>query len=88
MRRPTQKPSADWWSFDFRGRSKAMDGNIFNSQGTHVAVVVGPSIFDLSGKKLYDLRGTKIYKTTGELIGHLSSLSSERRLDKSTDKLF
>jgi hypothetical protein len=77
-----------WWSLGFRGRSEAMDGNIFNSQGRHVAVVRGTSIFDLSGKKLYDLRGANIYKTTGELVGHLSSLSSERRLDKSTDKLF
>jgi hypothetical protein len=65
-----------------------MDGNIFNSQGMHVAVVKGTSIFDLRGKKLYDVRGTKIYKTTGELVGHLSSLNSERRLDKLTDKLF
>jgi hypothetical protein len=65
-----------------------MDGNIFNSQGMHVALVRGTSIFNLSGKKLYHLRGVNIYRTSGELIGHLNSLGSERRLDKSTDKLF
>jgi hypothetical protein len=65
-----------------------MDGNKFNSEGMHAAVVRGTSIFDLSGKKLYDLRGVNIYRTSGELVGHLSSLGSERRLDKSTDKLF
>jgi hypothetical protein len=65
-----------------------MDGNIFNSQGMHVALVRGTSIFNLSGKKLYHLRGVNIYRTSGELVGHLNSLGSERRLDKSTDKLF
>jgi len=39
-----------------------MDGNIFNSRGIHVAIVRGPTIFDLKGKKLYDLRGINIYK--------------------------
>ena len=37
-----------------------MDGNIFNSEGHHVAMVRGTVIFDLSGNKLYDLRGQKI----------------------------
>lgn len=64
-----------------------MDGKLLNSEGRHVANVVGTDVFDLSGKKLYDLRGANIYKTTGELVGHLSSLAS-RRLDKSTDRLF
>jgi len=34
-----------------------VSGNIFNSKGVHVASLVGPEIFNLSGKKLYDLRG-------------------------------
>ena len=66
-----------------------MDGKIFNSRGVHVAIVLGPTIFDLKGKKLYDLRGINIYKLSGELVGHLADpQSSKRHLDKSTDKLF
>jgi hypothetical protein len=66
-----------------------MDGNIFNSQGVRVAIILGPAIFDLKGKKLYDLRGVNIYKLSGELVGHLTDAhSSKRDLDKSTDKLF
>jgi hypothetical protein len=77
-----------------RGRASAggcaMDGNIFNSRGDHVGMVLGPSIFDLKGQRLYDLKGIKVYKLSGELVGHLPSDAgnSERRLDKSTDKLF
>jgi hypothetical protein len=67
-----------------------VDGNIFNSRGVHVGMVVGSSIFDLRGQKLYDLKGTNLYKLSGELVGHLPSdaRGSERRLDKSADKLF
>ncbi len=66
-----------------------MDGNIFNSQGVHVAIVRGPAIFDLKGKKLYDLRGINIYKLSGELVGHLANAhSADKHLDKATDKLF
>jgi hypothetical protein len=67
-----------------------MDGNIFNSQGVHVATVLGPSIYDLRGRKLYDLKGTKIYKPSGELVGHLANVknTSERHLDRATDRLF
>jgi hypothetical protein len=67
-----------------------MDGNIFNSQGVHVAIVRGSSIFSLTGKKLYDLRGNKIYKPSGELVGHLANVknTSERHLDRATDRLF
>jgi len=67
-----------------------MDGNIFNSRGNHVGKVLGPSIFDLRGRRLYDLKGINVYKLSGELVGHLPSdaRSSERHLDKSTDKLF
>jgi hypothetical protein len=39
-----------------------MNGSIFCSQGKRIAVVIGPSIFDLNGQKLYDLKSTKIYK--------------------------
>ncbi len=65
-----------------------MDGNIFNSRGTLVAIVVGPAIFDPKGKKLYDLKGSNIYKLSGELVGHLPDPSPKRHLDKTTDKLF
>ena len=64
-----------------------MDGKIFNSRGVHVAIVLGPAIFDLAGKKLYNLKGVNIYKLSGELVGHLPDAQS-RILDKSTDKLF
>ena len=40
-----------------------MNGDIFDSKGFHVGVVIGPAIFDLKGKKLYDLKGTNIYRT-------------------------
>jgi hypothetical protein len=66
-----------------------MDGNIFNSKGSRVAVVVGPAIFDCKGQKLYDLRGVNIYKLNGDLVGHLSNASgAEKHLDKATDRLF
>jgi hypothetical protein len=67
-----------------------MDGNIFNSSGDRVGMVLGPSIFDLRDQRIYDLKGTNIYKLSGELVGHLplDVRSSERRLDKSADKLF
>jgi hypothetical protein len=58
-----------------------MDRNIFNSQGVHVATVIGFSIFSL--------RGINIYKLSGELVGHLASAgTSDKHLDKATDKLF
>jgi hypothetical protein len=65
-----------------------MDGRVFNSEGKHVADIRTHGIYDLAGKKLYELRGHKIYKPTGELVGHLSSAAGDRRLDKSTDRLF
>jgi hypothetical protein len=66
-----------------------MDGNIFNSQGARVGAVIGSSNFSPTGKKLYDLRGTKIYKLSGEFVGHLANVrTSERHLDRATDKLF
>jgi hypothetical protein len=58
-------------------------------KGIHVGIVDGRAIFDLNGQKLYDLKGTKIYRLTGELVGHLNAVSgSERRLDRSNDRLF
>jgi hypothetical protein len=33
-----------------------VDGNILNSRGAHVGMVVGSSIFDLRGQKIYDLK--------------------------------
>src|SRR5260221_12095203 len=66
-----------------------MDGNIFNSQGVRVAIVLGPAIFDLKGKKLYDLRGIDIYKLSGALVGHLANAQgADKHLDKATDRLF
>jgi hypothetical protein len=64
-------------------------GKIFNSRGVHVAIIIGPTIFNLKGKKLYDLRGVNIYKLSGELVGHLANAQgADRLLDKATDKLF
>ena len=66
-----------------------VNGNIFNSEGIFVSVVHGHEIFDLTGKKIYDLKGVNIYRLSGELVGHLSDArGSERRLDRSTDRLF
>jgi hypothetical protein len=66
-----------------------VSGNIFNSQGVHVAVVHGPEIFDLTGKKLYNLKGVNIYRLSGELVGHLNDARGlEMRLDRPTDRLF
>jgi hypothetical protein len=64
-------------------------GNIINSQGFHVAVVVGSEIFDLTGKKLYNLKGASIYRPSGELVGHTNDArGSDKRLARSTDRLF
>ena len=66
-----------------------MSGNIFNSKGVLVGVVVGREIFDPAGNKLYDLKGVNIYRPSGELVGHLSDAKgSMKRLDRSTDRLF
>ena len=65
-----------------------MDGKIYSSSGQYVANIRANQIYDLAGHKLYDLRGQKIYKPTGELVGQLSSAAGDRRLDKSTDRLF
>ena len=66
-----------------------MNCNILNSEGVHVGVVHGSDIFDLTGKKLYNLKGINIYRLSGELVGHLSDTKgSEKRLDRSTDRLF
>ena len=66
-----------------------MSGKIFNSNGTHVGVAIGPAIFNLNGQKLYGLKGANIYRLSGELVGHLSDASgSDKRLDRFTDRLF
>jgi hypothetical protein len=67
-----------------------MDGKIFNSTGEHVGHVMGRYIFDCRGNKLYDLKSANVYRLTGELVGHFSAdrRGSEKRLDKSSDKLF
>ena len=66
-----------------------MNGNILNSKGVHVAVVVGDEVFGLKGQKLYYLKGSNIYKLNSDLVGHLSNArGAVKRLDKATDKLF
>jgi hypothetical protein len=70
-------------------RTSVVDGNILNSNGVHVGVVVGDEVFGLKGQKLYDLKGSSIYKVNGDLVGHLSDArGAQKRLDKATDKLF
>jgi hypothetical protein len=64
-----------------------VSGNIFNSNGTHVAVVNGVEVFDLDGQKIYELKGINLYRLSGDLVGHLAH-GSEKRLDRSTDRLF
>jgi sporulation protein YlmC with PRC-barrel domain len=54
--------------------------DIYNSKGIHVGLVIGPAIFDLTGKLLYELKGTKIYRTSGELVGHLHDASGSETL--------
>ena len=66
-----------------------MNGNIFNSKGVHVGVVIGDEVFGLKGQRLYDLKGSNIYKLNGDLVGHLpDARGKDKRLDKTTDKLF
>ena len=67
-----------------------MSGNIFDSNGTRVAVVNGREVFDLNGQKIYELKGINLYRLSGELVGHLNSAhgTAEKRLDRSTDRLF
>ena len=48
-----------------------MDGNIFNSKGVQVGVVVGGEVFGLKGQKLYDLKGSNIYKLNGDLVDQI-----------------
>jgi hypothetical protein len=77
-------------SEDIRPRRIRVKQDVYNSKGVHVGLVIGPAIFDLSGKMLYELKGTKIYRVSGELIGHLydTSVSEGLRLDKAADRLF
>ena len=66
-----------------------MTGNIINSKGTSVGMIVGSAIFDLRGHKLHVLRGVNIYKPSGELVRHLSDAhSGGARLNRLADKLF
>jgi hypothetical protein len=62
-----------------------VSGNIFDSRGIHVGLVIGSEIFDLAGKKLYDLKGVNIYRPFGELVGHLDAArGSDKRLARAT----
>lgn len=70
-------------------KEQSVDGKIFNSSGTYVAVMRENAVHDLNGRRLYELRGTKIYKLSGELVGHLQPHSgADARLSKSMDTLF
>jgi hypothetical protein len=70
-------------------KEQDVDGKIFNSAGTYVAVMRGNAVHDLNGRKVYELKGTKIYKLSGELVGHLERRDgSEVRLNRSMDGLF
>jgi hypothetical protein len=72
-----------------RREEVGVNGNIFNSKGVHVGVVIEGAVFGLQGQKLYDLKGSNIYKLNGDLVGHLPDARGEKkRLDKATDKLF
>jgi hypothetical protein len=58
-------------------------------QWPHVAEVDGGEVFDLDGQKIYELKGINFYRLSGELVGHLNSgHGTEKRLDRSTDRLF
>jgi hypothetical protein len=84
-RRPTSAPFGE----EHLDRRSVVNGNIFNSKGVHVGVIVGDAVFGLKGQKPYDLRGSNIYKLNGDLVSHLSDpRNKEKRLDKTTDKLF
>jgi hypothetical protein len=67
-----------------------VSGNIFNSNGTHVAVLNGAEVFDLDGPKIYELKGINLYRLSGVLVGHLNSAhGTAKRLDhRSSDRLF
>jgi hypothetical protein len=68
---------------------QSVDGKIFNSSGTYVAVMRDNAVHDLNGRKVYEVKGTRIYKLSGELIGHLERRSgTDIRLSKSMDTLF
>ena len=70
-------------------KEQVVDGKIFNSSGTYVAVMRGNAVHDLNGRKVYELKGTKIYKLSGELVGHLERREgAEVRLNRSMDGLF
>ena len=65
-----------------------MDGNIFNSQGVRVAIVLGPAIFDLKGKKLYDLTGITSTGFPESWSDIWRCQGADKHLDIATDKLF
>ena len=70
-------------------RGSVVNGNIFNSEGVHVGIVMDHAVYGLKGQKLYNLKGSNIYKLNGDLVGHLlDARDAEMRLDKATDKLF
>jgi hypothetical protein len=70
-------------------REPNVDGKIFNSSGSYVAVMRDNAVHDLNGRKIYELKGTKIYRLSGELVGHLERRSgADARLSKSMDTLF
>lgn len=70
-------------------KERIVDGKIFNSSGTYVAVMRDNAVHDLNGRKVYELKGTKIYRLSGELVGHLERREGpDARLSRSMDTLF
>src|SRR5712675_963000 len=88
-----QRGSAFWMRLvAFRSsndRTSVVNGNILNSKGVHVGVVVDDEVFNLKGQKLYDLKGSNIYKLNGDLVGHLSDArGAEKRWTKQPTSCF
>jgi hypothetical protein len=54
-------------------RRSVVNGNIFDSKGVHVGVVMGDAVFGLKGQKLYGLMGSNIYKLNGDLVQRFRS---------------
>ena len=63
-----------------------MNGNIFNSKGVRVGVVMDDAVFGLKGQKLYDLKGSNIYKLNGDLVGHLAGCARREEAFGQSDR--
>jgi hypothetical protein len=61
-----------------------VNGNIFNSKGVHVGIVMDDAVFGLKGQKLYDLKDSNIYKLNDDPIGHLPDARAFGQSDRQT----